>query len=147
MRKKLLNNKLKIALVLICILLLAAIRSYEEILFYDPFLEYFKGDYLNLAFPKYDGWKLFFGLSSRYFLNTIVSLSIIYILFKDLDLTKFAALLYLIFFVILITAFFGLLNVSDNYNYFILFYVRRFLIQPLFVLLFIPAFYYQRQTE
>lgn len=146
MLKKLLNNKLKIALVFVCILLLAAIRSYEQVLFYDPFLEYFKGDYLNLPFPKYDAWRLFFGLTIRYCLNTIISLSMIYILFKELELIKFAALLYLIFFVILITAFFGLLNFSDNSNYFILFYVRRFLIQPLFILLFIPAFYYQKKS-
>ena len=147
MLEKLLNNRLKIFLILICILLFAAIRAYEEALFYDPFLEYFKGDYLNLPFPKYDSWKLFVSMTSRYLLNTIVSLAIIYVLFKDAELSKFAAILYLIFFIFLIAAFFALLHFSDESNNFILFYFRRFLIQPLFVLLFLPAFYYQKQTK
>jgi exosortase F-associated protein len=80
-------------------------------------------------------------------LNTIVSLAIIYALFSDFELTKFAAILYLIFFIVLITAFFALLNFSDYNNNFMLFYVRRFLIQPIFVLLFIPAFFYQKQSR
>jgi exosortase F-associated protein len=29
----------------------------------------------------------------------------------------------------------------------ILFYIRRFLIQPIFLLLFLPAFYYQKQNR
>lgn len=146
MLKTLLNNKYKIALVFICLLLFAAIRSYEDALFYDPFLLYFKGDYLNLPFPNYDVSKLFFAMTARYLLNTIVSLAIICILFKDVELTKFAAILYVIFFTILILAFFALLTFSDESNNFILFYVRRFLIQPIFILLFIPAFFYQRQS-
>jgi exosortase F-associated protein len=28
---------------------------------------------------------------------------------------------------------------------FVVFYVRRFIIQPLFIILFIPAFYYQKR--
>ena len=147
MLKKLLNNKLRAAIVIALVLLLTAVRYYEDVLFYDPFLEYFKGEYLNLPFPKFDGCKLFFGLTVRYFLNAIISIAIIHTIFRDFPLTKFAAFLYLIFSVILITAFFALINFSDSSSNFILFYIRRFLIQPIFLLLFIPAFFYQKQNS
>jgi exosortase F-associated protein len=35
----------------------------------------------------------------------------------------------------------------DKENNFVLFYIRRFLIQPLFLLLFIPAFFYQKRIK
>lgn len=147
MPQKSLNKKIKISLILLFVLLLAIVRAYEEALFYDPFLDYFKSDYLNLNFPEFNGFQLFLGLSFRFFLNTILSLGIIYVLFLDIALTKFGATLYLFFYIVLITAFFLVVTFSDNGNNFILFYIRRFLIQPIFLLLFLPAFYYQKQNK
>ncbi|KAB1156675.1 exosortase F system-associated membrane protein [Flavobacterium luteum] len=147
MLERIRNNKLKIVLVSLLILFLVAIRAFEEELFYDPFLDYFKGDYLRISVPEYNGFKLFLGISFRYFLNAIFSLAIIYFLFSDLKFTKFTSILYFIFYLILITAFFLMLHFSGNENNFILFYIRRFLIQPLFLLLFIPAFFYQKQNK
>ena len=144
MLRKIRNNKLKTFLVIVFVLLLAAIRAYEDTLFYDPFSSYFKSDYLSLKFPDYEVWPLFFGMLLRYFMNTILSLAIIQIIFSDWELTRFTAFLYLFLFGFLIAAFFMLLHYSDSSNNFVLFYVRRFLIQPLFVLLFVPAFYYQK---
>ncbi len=144
--QKLLNYKKEIAFSSALVFLLAVIRAFED-LFYDPFLNYFKTDYSNLPFPEYDSLKLFFSLLLRYVLNSIVSLAIIQVLFKDFLLTKFASVLYLIFFIILIIAFFVILTFSAEANNLLLFYVRRFLIQPLFVLLFVPAFYYQKKLE
>lgn len=143
MLKYLIKNRLKLVVVMLLVFLLALVRIYENALFYDPFSYYFEGDYLNLTFPEYTNVKLLLSLSSRYFLNSSISLAIIYVLFKDFALTKFAGFLYLIFFLILIAGFFALITFSGNENNFIIFYVRRFLIQPIFVLLFIPAFYYQ----
>lgn len=140
--QKLLNYKKEIGFSILLVFLLALVRSFEE-LFYDPFLEYFKSDYMKLAFPEYDSLKLFLSLFLRYALNSLISLAIIQVLFKDFTLTKFAGILYLIFFLILILVFFSILNFSDEDNNLMLFYVRRFLIQPLFLLLFVPAFYYQ----
>lgn len=139
------KNRFKIAVALLLVFLLALVRIFEHALFYDPFAYYFEGDYLNLTFPEYDNLQLFLSLFSRYALNTFISLAIIYVLFKDKPLLQFAAWLYVVFFVFLIASFFGLITFSGNENNFVIFYVRRFLIQPLFVLLFIPAFYYQKQ--
>lgn len=145
MLKKIVDHKVSIASSIIFVVLLALIRAYEDNLFYDPFLDYFKSDYQNLPIPQTNKIQLFFGLFCRYFLNTIISLAIIYILFKDVDAVKFASVLYFIFFVILIGAFFFIVTYNDEVNKMSLFYVRRFLIQPIFLLLFVPAFYFQKQ--
>ena len=147
MVKKLFSHKIRIALAILFVLLLVLIRAYEDSLFYDPFLDYFKGDYYNLPIPVIDNVQLFLGLFFRYFLNTVLSLAIIYVLFKDVDAVKFASVLYFLFFVILVGTFFYILLKNGESNKMGLFYVRRFLIQPLFLLLFIPAFYYQKQKQ
>ncbi|HWS59788.1 MAG TPA: exosortase F system-associated protein [Flavobacterium sp.] len=147
MLKKLLNHKIRIALAILFIIFLALIRAYEDNLFYDPFLVYFKSDYNNLPIPEINNLKLFLDLAFRFFLNTVISLAIIYALFKDIDAIKFASFLYIIFFSTLIAAFFYVLLNNEEPNKMGLFYIRRFLIQPLFLLLFIPAFYYQKQKN
>lgn len=144
--QKLLNYKKEIALSLMLVFLLALIRMFEEH-FYDPFLAYFRSDYMEKPFPQYDSFKLFFSLFLRYSLNSLISIAIIQVLFKDLGLSKFAGILYLVFFILLIAVFFSILNFSDQENNLLLFYVRRFLIQPLFLLLFVPAFFYQNKIS
>lgn len=147
MLQKILNHKLRIVLAILCVLFLALIRAYEDALFYDPFLNYFKTDYHNLPLPEVENVSLFFGLLFRYFLNTVLSLAIIYVLFKDLEAIKFASILYLVFFVILAIGFFFELSILGGTNKMVLFYIRRFLIQPIFLLLFLPALYYQKQVK
>lgn len=132
-------------LIALCVLALAFIRFFEETLFYDPFLKYFKNDYLNLPFPDFNGIGLFFSLLFRYVLNASLSIAVIYFLFKDVSLTKFASVLYLVLFLILILMFFGIVLFFDEKSNFILFYVRRFIVQPLFLVLFVPAFYIQKK--
>jgi exosortase F-associated protein len=139
------DKKIRIFLIVMLVVLLASVRAFESVLFYDPFYDYFQSDYLNGEFPKYDGIALFAGLAFRYFLNTAFSLAIIQLLFLDRSLTKFAGLLYVVLFIMLIIAFFLLLGFCDSSNNFVLFYVRRFLIQPILLFIFIAAFYYQKQ--
>lgn len=147
MLQKLLNHKVRIVLAMLFIILLVLIRAYEDSLFYDPLLDYFKSDYYNLPLPKINNLQLFFGLFFRYFLNTVLSLAIIYVFFKDVQAVQFASMMYLIFFVILVAGFFFTLSYFGEENKMILFYIRRFLIQPIFLLLFLPAFYYQKQNK
>ncbi len=146
MLKKLLRHKINVLLVIGLVLLLVAVRAFEEPLFYDPFGAYFKSDYLNKPFPKFDELHLFLSMGFRYLLNTLLSLVIIYLLLRDRILTQFAAVLYAILFTILIVAFFIIVTFSDQHNNFVLFYIRRFLIQPLFLIIMLPAFFYQRQS-
>jgi len=145
MLRKILNDKIRLAQFLFLVGLLALIRAFEDQLFYDPFLDYFKNDFANLPLPIFNSFQLFFGLLFRYTLNTFVSLGIIYVLFKDVQMVKFALVLYYFFFMLLIISFFFVIYYVKGHNNLALFYVRRFLIQPIFVILFVPAFYYQKQ--
>jgi exosortase F-associated protein len=145
MLNNLMAHKFKILTVVLIILCFGAIRALESQLFYDPFLDYFETDFKNLPYPQVDIFKLFSGLFFRYFLNAVLSLALIYTLFKDTEIFKFSLFLYLFFLVLLFAMFFIILEYFPDGNW-LLFYVRRFIIQPIFVLLFIPAFYYQQQN-
>jgi exosortase F-associated protein len=146
MIKKLLQNKMKIFWIVLLIALFAVIRMFENQLFYDPFLDFFKSEFQLMPLPTFDGFQLFLSLFLRYLLNSIVSLAIIYVAFKEVELVKFSAVLYGFFFVILTIVFFSIIHFYGNTNNLLLFNIRRFLIQPIFVLLFVPAFYYQKKV-
>ena len=146
MLQKLLNNKLKIIQLILLVGLLVLIRAFENNLFYDPFLSYFKEEKISI-YPEIASFNLFLSLFLRYFINTIISLAILYVIFKDFNLVKFSSILYTLFFVVLIISFYVILNFFDESHKTILFYIRRFIIQPIFILLFIPAFYFQKKSE
>lgn len=145
MLKKIWRNKAILAGVLLLVTLLALLRLYEKQLFYDPFLEFFKGEFQNAPLPNYKAAPLFFGIFCRYLLNSGVSLAIIFVIYKDAQLLKVVSFLYLIFFVLLVVAFFALLYFCEKPDVLVLFYLRRFLLQPLFLVLFLPAIYYQKK--
>ncbi|MES2239675.1 MAG: exosortase F system-associated protein [Bacteroidota bacterium] len=145
MLNKIYTNGVKIALSLLFVFGFILVRFYEGVLFYDPFLDYFKSDFNHLPLPIFGTFQLILNLLFRYGLNMLLSLGLIYVFFKDKTMIKFAFLLYLIAFILLLITFFLVIYFYGSENNFLLFYVRRFLIQPIFVLLFIPAFYFQKQ--
>ncbi len=130
--------------ILILFLSFVLIRAFASKLFYDPFITYFKNDYLHKAIPEFNSVKLVLNILYRYLLNFFLSMGIIYLLFQKQYL-KFSIWFYTIAFVILIILFFIIIQFIESYTYLPLFYIRRFLIHPIFVLLLIPAFYYQKQ--
>ena len=140
------TNKRKVLLLIGCAFGIVLIRLFEDQLFYDPFLQFFKQDFKNKTLPNFDVVKLFFGILFRYSLNTIFSLAILYLLFPQRSLLKFPTQLFVLFFVVLSLLFFCFLFFFTP-DYMILFYLRRFLIQPLLLILFIPAFYYQQLSK
>ena len=146
MIKKLIKNKSRVLIAIGVLLALVAVRAFEQKLFYDPFLPFFKTEFQGKSLPDYEGFKLFLNTFLRYFLNTIFSILLIFQIFKEKKLVVFVSWLYLFLFVVLAIIYFGLLY-SKTSDYLVLFYVRRFLIQPLFLVLFIPAFYYQIKSK
>lgn len=142
MLNEILKNKYQFAIIGILVILLVCIRLFETKIFYDPFLDFFKTDFQNKELPDYESFKLYFNLLLRYFLNTAISIGILHVLFKDKNITKLSLVLFIFIFIVLITLFVIELNFVNDYL--ILFYTRRFLIQPIFLILFIPAFYYQK---
>lgn len=138
------NKVVRYILVFFLVVVLVLVRAFQNKLFYDPFINYFKSDYLHLSFPEYKTTKLILFTFLRYFINTIISVAIIYLIYQKKYL-NFTLKFYGALFVILLLLFFMALQFSSNYLF--LFYVRRFLIQPIFVLLLIPAFYYQEMQQ
>lgn len=145
MLNKLLQHKGKILIAIFIIVCFGVIRAFESKLFYDPFLVYFESDFKDAPFPPIESFKLFCGLLLRYLLNAVLSLILIYTLFQEIEILKFSAILYAFFLILLLGMFVIIINYFQDWNW-LLFYVRRFIIQPIFVLLFIPAFYYQQQN-
>lgn len=147
MLKNLLNNKIKVFVLFLLVLVLVSIRIFEESLFYDPYLDFFKTDFTNFPLPVVDKLSLFLSLFFRYSLNSIVSIFFIQIAFNDINFTKFASGLYGILFFILIIVFYVVLAFFADESKMELFYIRRFLIQPLFLLLFIPGYLIQKRVN
>lgn len=124
--------------------LLILIRTFENELFYDPYLSFFKNDYLYIDNPRREIFKLTLFTILRYVLNSGLSLGIIYLFFKDKSIVKFSIFIYAVAFAILLLFFLYFVINPKQGDYYIFFNIRRFLIQPLLLLLLIPAFYYYK---
>ncbi len=129
------------------VLLLILVRVFQNTLFYDPFVAYFKRFIYSPALPEFEVIVLILNIFFRYLLNMMLSIALLYVVFESKSMVKFATLFYSITFVILIFAFvFLLLNLKED-AVMAFFYVRRFLIHPIFILLLLPAFYYQKMMK
>ena len=141
------NKYIKIVLALILFSLLFVVRAYESQLFYDPLLEYFKNDYLYKYIYNIDIWRLTVDMLFRYSLNSLISLGIIWVFFERKDYLKFSGFFLMLAFMILIVVFVLLLRDDFESGYLLPFYIRRFIIHPIFLLLLLPAFYYQKLSN
>ena len=141
------NKYIRIALALILFSLLFVVRAFESQLFYDPLLEYFKNDYLYKYIYNIDVWRLTVDMLFRYSLNSLISLGIIWVMFQRKDYLKFSGFFLMLAFMILIVVFVLLLRDDFESGYLLPFYIRRFIIHPLFLLLLLPAFYYQKLSK
>lgn len=127
--------------------LLILVRLFENQLFYDPYLQFFKHDYLYLDNPRREVLKVIAFTSLRFLLNMLISLSILYIFFRDKGILKFSALIYVIAYLVLILLYTYFVVNPNQDDYYLFFNIRRFLIQPIILILLLPAFYYQKLKE
>lgn len=132
-------------LVIIGVFGLICVRILEDQIFYDPFLNYFHEANKSISFPEFEWGKLIISHVFRFLLNLFFSCVIIHFLFKNKDWTIQGAILITIIFVITFPIY--LFCISDRFDigYLFSFYMRRFVIQPLIILLIIPLFYYRKQ--
>ncbi len=131
-------------LLILSIIALAMIRYFEDYLFYDPYVQFFKNDYLYIDSPRQETFKLALFTTLRYVLNTGISIGILFLVFKDLNVAKFSAILYGIAYAILLLLFLYFVINPRQEDYYLFFNIRRFLIQPLILLILLPAFYYHK---
>lgn len=141
------KNYLKYLFLIFLVGLLVLIRIFENDLFYDPYLLFFQNDYLYIDSPRREVFKLTMFTSLRFLMNTIISLTILYIVFKDKSVIKFSAIIYFIAYIVLILLFLYFVTDPKREQYYLFFNIRRFLIQPIILLLLLPAFYYHKLKQ
>lgn len=138
------DNRTKYIWLFVLFGLLVLIRFFENELFYDPYLTFFKNDYLYIDNPRREIFKLVAFTTLRYVLNTIISLAILYVVFKDKSIVRFSVLIYAVSFMVLIAIYLYFVVNPRQEDYYLFFNMRRFLIQPIILLILLPAFYYYK---
>ncbi|WP_366915443.1 exosortase F system-associated protein [uncultured Psychroserpens sp.] len=141
------RNPITYIVLMVLFALLVLIRVFENELFYDPYLLFFKNDYLHMDYPRREILKLSLFTTLRYILNSAISVGIIYILFRDKSIAKFSTLVYIVAYVILMAFFLYFVINPRQEDYYLFFNFRRFLIQPVLLLLLVPAFYYYKLKQ
>lgn len=134
-------------LVLVGVFGLIGIRGLEDKIFYDPFLYYFKSADHSAVFPNFEWLKLILSHLFRFLLNAFFALWIIHFLFQNKEWTKQAFILITLIFVIVFPIYLFCINDKFQFGYLFSFYIRRFVIQPLTLLLIIPIFYYRKRMQ
>lgn len=141
------NKWIRYAIAAGLVFCLILVRAFETQLFYDPFLAFFKGDFYNKEFPDYDLARVILNVASRFLLNSILSILIIWFLFWNKQYVKYACYILIGFFIVLLPIYIicieNQFQLGENFG----FYIRRFLIQPYLLLILIPAFYYHQQKQ
>ena len=138
------KHLIKILAVFLTVLGFVLIRLYQDELFYDPFIEFYSLYYHDMEPPEVDLLKLIGSTSARYWLNSLLSIGLIHVLFRKKSTLRFSIIFYGLAFLLLMIGFYVVHEQLSPELYMVFFYMRRFLIQPIFILLLIPAFYYQR---
>lgn len=134
----------KILILSILFFLLIVVRAFLQPYFYDPLIDYFKFDYLQTSIPEINYTRYFLNILLRFLINTIISLAIISLLIEERKAVVFSIKFYVFSFITLSIILYILLKYNGEESKMLLFYVRRFLIQPLFLFILLPAFYYQK---
>jgi len=134
-----------IAVVLVS--LLVAIRLFEKSYFNDGLSRFFQHDYLTEPLPKVSFFNIICIDSIRFWFNTTISILILRLYFNQSGLIKFLLLIFTVTYLIAIITLYVSVHNYQAGDYLILFYSRRFLIQPLLLLLLFPALWYQVRSS
>ena len=122
-------------LVFVGILGLVFVRFLEDKIFYDPFLEFFKGDYKVSQIPDFIAWKLLLSHIFRFLLNLFFSAVVVHFMFLNKKWTLQAIALMTIAFLFFFPIYLWCLFSKMEIGYLFTFSVRRFVIQPIVLLL------------
>ena len=138
---------LKILIFSVGILGLACIRFFENSLFYDPLINFYNTNFQDKPFPDLNEWLYTLNIIFRFALNSIISLILIWIAFRKKSFIKFSILLYGILLIGGLIVFWFVAYDIKPKEYMTLFYIRRFLIHPILLIVLIPAFYFQKLNK
>ena len=136
---------LNFILVFAGILGLVSVRFLEDKIFYYPFLEFFKADYKVAQVPDFIWGKLMLSHFFRFALNLIFSAIVVHFMFLNKKWTIQAVFLMAVAFLFFFPIYLWCLYSKMEIGYLFTFSVRRFVIQPIILLLIIPIFYYRKK--
>lgn len=128
-------------------LALVGVRYWENVLFPDPLFDYFHGDFQNLAIPADQSLHILLVTALRFLVNSLLSIGILWFLYKKIAFVKASLWVYLFAFIILMAIMVGCLYAAGDTSKMMLFYARRFLIHPITLFILIAGFYYLRNKE
>jgi len=134
-------------IIAVLLLLLVCVRLFEVEIFSDPLYSYFHSNFQLNSLPNLIKWEVIAGTSLRYLINMTLSLWLLWFLYKKENYVKAALWVYLFAYLILIVLFTLLLEADSNFMKMALFYVRRFLIQPLLLFVLVAGFYFLKTKE
>ena len=134
-------------MVIIGVMGLIGVRVVEDRLFYDPFLNYFRSVHMHKDMPSFDLFPLIVSHLGRFLINLLFSALIVQGFFKNMVWTKQAIVLMTVVFVIVLPVYIYCVETNFSVGELFSFYVRRFLIQPLILIVLIPMFYYRKSIE
>lgn len=123
---------------------LIGIRMVENQIFYDPFLNYFHEANKQLTVPDFVWGKLILHHIFRFILNIIFSAIILQAFFNNKKWTIQGVILMTLVFALTFVVYLYCLYTKLDVGYLFTFYMRRFVIQPVILLLIIPLFYYRK---
>ncbi len=126
---------------------LVLVRVFEHSLFYDPLNAFFNGAFHGMPLPEINSWKIGFAVSTRYVLNVLLSLGIIYFLYKDRNYIKASLWVYLFTLIILLPILIILIQMEGEFVKRAIFYIRRFLIHPIILFVLVAGFYFLRKQR
>ncbi len=138
---------LKYLVIIIGVLGLIGVRMMEDTLFYDPFLLYFKSGNKEAPIPQFDWLPLIGSHFFRLALNLFFSALVLQGIFNDKKATLQG--LVLMFIVFIISLFLYSISIGNTFSlgYLFTFYLRRFVIQPVILLLIIPIIFYSKKNK
>jgi exosortase F-associated protein len=130
---------------MVLLLILVAVRLFEKHLFNDGLIHFFEYEYLQSSLPNISISHILLIDSVRFWFNSLLSIVILYLFFKQTKLLRFLWIFYGVFFIILAGILYYILNNYEAGNYLGLFYIRRILIQPIILFVLFPALLYQKK--
>jgi exosortase F-associated protein len=142
-----LNKTITVVLIVISLLGLASVRLLEKVLFYNPFLAYYKSKFQLQSLPDLDEGLYLISAVFRFGINLFFTVSIVWLLYKSKEFVKATLWVHLFSFIILLAAFFILVIIDDEWVKMTLFNVRWFLIHPILLFILVPGFYFMSKTK
>jgi len=136
------NNLFRWLAAVFTAILLLAVRTMENQWFPEPLIDYFARDrYLSEPLPRISAAG-FLTVLWRYAVNSVLSVTLLFLLFHNRFLTRMAIKIYTAAGIILAFLYLLALYTYQPAHYQFLFYIRRLLIHPVLLFILIPAFYY-----